>query len=116
MSEDIWDAIDPQCWRRVPHLSGRTATESDVKAGVAVFFSPIGPKYIANTVHEMDLPALAILHDDGAGKSVPVILIQAERGPNGVMVGYRPLSGGNGICLLKEVEILHDLDSRFTTA
>ena len=35
------------------------------------------------------------------GSALPVILIQAESRDDGkVLVGYRPLNGGNGICLL----------------
>jgi hypothetical protein len=47
-----------------------------------------------------------LLHEDGS-KVVPVILIQAEIRDDGkVLVGYRPLSGGNGICMLDEVDLL----------
>jgi len=84
-----------------------------VKAGRAAFYSPGGPRYISNTAHVMPLPAPAILRTKEDPTPVPVIIIQAEKGPNGVVVGYRPLGGGNGVCTLDELEVLSEPDSRF---
>jgi hypothetical protein len=43
-----------------------------------------------------------------------VILIQAESRDDGkVLVGYRPLTGGNGICTLDEVDLLDGPDEMF---
>jgi hypothetical protein len=89
---------------------------TDVKAGIAVFYSPTGPQFIPNEPYFTELPAPAILREGGAGEPTPVILIQAEQGPNGVIVGYRHLGGGNGLCTLEELEILPNRDSRFTAA
>ncbi len=41
-----------------------------------------------------------------SGERQPVVVVQAEHGPSGVILGVRPLSGGNGICMLEEVELL----------
>jgi len=116
MPTELWGPIDVRTWRATPHLADRAATEVDVKAGRAVFYSPNGPQYISNTPHVMPLPTPAILRTKGDPTPVPVIIIQAEKGPNGVIVGYRPLGGGNGICTLDELELLHEPDFRFHPA
>jgi hypothetical protein len=53
----------------------------------------------------MELPCCAIQHLD-SGEALPVIVIQAERIPAGIMLGVRLLAGGNGVCMLSEVELL----------
>jgi hypothetical protein len=113
MREDLWGPIDPDRWRETPHLAGSTATELDVKAGRAVFYSPTGPSNIENTVHAMQLPAPALLHESDQTTPAAVVVIQAECGPRGVIAGYRPLAGGNGACLLEELEFIPESDPRF---
>ena len=39
------------------------------------------------------------------GSEVKVVIIQAELGPNGSILGVRYFDGGNGICNLDEVRI-----------
>ncbi|PPT46268.1 hypothetical protein XarjCFBP7652_17795 [Xanthomonas arboricola] len=53
----------------------------------------------------MALPCCAIqsLED---GSEQPVIVVQAELAPHGIILGVRPLSGGNGICMATEVRLL----------
>jgi len=116
MSDNLWGPIDIRSWRAVAHITGRVATEADVRAGSAAFFTPVGPQYISNTPHSMPLPAPAIVRADDQPRPIPVIIIQAEQGPNGVLIGYRPLKGGNGVCSLSEVELLGENDPRFRTA
>jgi hypothetical protein len=55
------------------------------------------------------------LHEDGES-DVPVIVVQAEVGNNGgaqMIAGYRPLTGGNGICMVYQLEFLSEPDHRF---
>ena len=111
MSADLWGPINLGAWRETAFVAGRLANEDDVRAGRAVYFVETGEDRIPNDLYEMSLPAPAILHEEVG--DVPVIVIQAEMGPNGVMLGYRPLDGGNGVCLLEEVDILAEPDSRF---
>jgi hypothetical protein len=59
------------------------------------------------------LPACAILHKTDAKAAVPVKIIQAEETPKSKLIGFRFISGGNGICTLAEVEILDGPDKRF---
>ena len=115
MSDLLWGPIDIRAWRAVPHITGRVATEADVRL-IAAFFTPVGPGYISNTPHQIPLPALAILRADDEPRSVPVVIIQAEQGARGVIVGYRPLEGGNGVCMLSELDLLAENDPRFFVA
>jgi hypothetical protein len=42
-----------------------------------------------------------------------VLIVQAEEVDGRVLLGYRPIIGGNGICTLAEVELLLGPDKRF---
>jgi hypothetical protein len=98
--EDLWGPVVASEWRSVPCVTGRPATEADVKAGSAVFFVQ------GDSAHTpMDLPCCAIqTHEDGSEE--PVVIIQAELGPSGTIFGVRPLSGGNGICTTSELRLI----------
>jgi hypothetical protein len=107
--DNLWGEIQITAWRDTPCTRGRIAREDDVREGRAVFYVD-GPSQTA----EVPLPHCAVLHEEG-GKTVPVILIQAESRSDGeVFVGYRPLSGGNGICLLGDVDLLDGPDDRLS--
>ncbi|MBL0121847.1 MAG: hypothetical protein IPP88_03660 [Betaproteobacteria bacterium] len=95
---NLWHPIDPSCWEATPSIAGRAATEGDVKNGIAVFYIQGHSEPI-----DMQLPRAAIqkLED---GSTQPVVVIQAEQGPSGVILGIRPLQGGNGVCLEDEVQ------------
>ena len=97
---DLWGPIDPSRWQSVPCVSGRAATEADVAGGQAVFFVQ-GHSEPAAT----QLPACGwqTLSD---GSEIPVIVIQAEIAPYGVIFGVRPLSGGNGVCASAGIRLL----------
>ena len=90
-------------------MRGRLATQRDVDDGRAVFVS----EGIAQ-VHEVSLPAPAIVTEEEIGEPTPVIVIQAEELDDEVVaIGYRFLDGGNGICTLAEVAFLREPDERF---
>ena len=76
------------------------ATEADVAAGNAVFYVS-GQSAAA----PLSLPCCAIQVLEN-GSEQPVIVVQAELAPHGTILGVRPLSGGNGICLATEVRFL----------
>ena len=99
MSE-LWGPIDRVKWRETPCVVGRCATESDVASGSAVFHVPSGSVAV-----NIEIPCCAFQAFDD-GYEVPVVVIQAEAIPTGTALGVRPLSGGNGVCLLSEVRIL----------
>jgi hypothetical protein len=101
------DPIDMKKWRQTPSVYGRTATDADVNAGRAVF--AVGGEPV-----ELDIPACAIVSEEGVGEPTPVIVVQAERLEDGtVAVGYRFLDGGTGIATLAELELLSEPDERF---
>ena len=103
----IDDPIDIAKWHATPAVEGRTANDLDVNAGRAVF--AVGGEPV-----EMDLPAAAIVREEGVGEPTPVIVIQAERIEDGtIAIGYRLLDGGCGIATLEDVEFLSEPDERF---
>ena len=99
--------IDMKNWRATPAIEGRAATDIDVKAGRAVF--AVGGEPV-----EIDLPACAVVREEGVGEPTPVLVIQVERIEDGtVAVGFRLLDGGCGIATLDDVEFLSEPDERF---
>ena len=58
------------------------------------------------------LPALALWPDPESGAHRPVVVIQVELGQKNV-AGIRFLEGGNGVCLLEELEIIDESDRRW---
>ncbi len=97
---DLWGPISATDWHATPCIAGRPATEADVAAGSAVFYVPGG-----SAPAPMSLPccAIQVLED---GSELPVVIVQAELAPHGTILGVRPLSGGNGICMSTEVRLL----------
>jgi hypothetical protein len=107
--DDLWGAIDVERWQETPCLRGRVAVEQDVKDGKAVFYIQDAEQTGVLPV-DVGLPRCAIFTEDG--QSIPVIVIQSERMDDTLSVGYRPLSGGNGICTSAEIG-LERPDERF---
>jgi len=100
--DELWGEINPKDWRTTPAVNGRIATEDDVRAGRAVFFVKDGAR-----PSDVDLPCCG-LQTLETGEVQPVIVIQAEVIPDGTLYGVRPLTGGNGLCLAHEVQLLPD--------
>lgn len=99
-SNELWGPVEVQNWRSVATTNGRVADEADVIAGRAVFYIDG-----ASEPHSMPLPSLA----RWIGSEMPeelLIIIQAEMTDQGVVLGVRPLSGGNAVVALSEVEVL----------
>ena len=101
------EPIDLKRWRNTPAVEGRSATEIDVAAGRAIF--AVGGEPI-----EIELPACAIVREEGVGEPTPVVVVQAERLDDGtIAVGYRLLDGEGGIADWEDVEFLSEPDERF---
>lgn len=96
----LWGPIDPSQWRAVPCVVGRRATEEDVVAGRAVFYVQ---GYSEAAQFNLPCCGLQLLED---GSEEPVIVIQAERAPYGIILGLRPLNGGNSVCMETDVRLL----------
>ena len=103
MTDSLWSAIDPTLWRDTPSTVGRAATEADVQEGRAVFYTGGG-----STPSNVSLPHCAFWHDPEGDKTVPGVIIQVEHGDDQVLVGFRPLSGGNVLALLPEFELVEN--------
>ena len=99
---DISKPIDLGRWRETPCLVGRPATQSDVAAGWAAFAT----SGAESRPIDLGIPRCAFHVDQATGKKTPVILIQAEEAKGLKMVGYRFIGGGDGACLLSELELL----------
>jgi hypothetical protein len=108
--ENMWGAIDPAQWRTTPCVVARLAVEEDVKAGAAVFFLRNHEEY-GCTPYAIELPQLATWRDPESGNLVPGVIVQAEHGDGKVLVGFRPLSGGNLLGLLEEFHLVSDMNS-----
>jgi hypothetical protein len=81
-----------------------------VKDGRAVFY--LGNAGEIGAVHvDIGLPHCAVVHAEE--QHIPAIVIQSERADSEHYIGYRPITGGNGACVLSEVELLPQLDARF---
>jgi hypothetical protein len=115
MEDFEWGTIDRKQWRSVPHISGALATEADIKAGRAVFYLGNAEEAPA-TPGQLQLPALALWRDADLGDAVlAVVVIQVELGAE-EFAGIRFLEGGNGVCLLRELEIVAEDDPRWWNA
>jgi hypothetical protein len=111
MKDPLWGPIDRTQWRAVPHMDGALASESDVKAGRAVFFLDNLDEVPARP-SSTPLPTLALWPDPEVGVRRPVVVIQIELGQK-ELVGIRFLEGGNGVCLLQELEMIDEDDHRW---
>jgi len=110
--ENLWGSIDLERWRETPCVVKRLATVEDVQTGHAVFYVENPSETDSNPI-DLDLPRWGLLTGENGDVS-PVILVQAERhSVEKVLIGYRPLDGGNGICTIDEVAVLDGPDGRF---
>jgi hypothetical protein len=114
--QNLWGPIALAHWRETPCIRGRVAIEDDVRVGRAVFYLDISEGQETHPV-DLELPCPAILHSEDSA-DLPVIVIQVEEGigHSGVanrIAGYRMLAGGNGICMIHELDLLQEPDYRF---
>ena len=109
MSNSVWAPVDLSAWSSVPAVTGRIATEEDVRQGAAVFFDRTGESSVYG---EVDLPALAIYTNSGDGSQEQVVVIQLETKDNKVLAGVRPLEGGSLICTIEQLNFVSESDLR----
>jgi hypothetical protein len=110
MDEPLWGRLKVGHWQETPCLRGRVAIEQDVKDGRAVFYLESADEIGAMHV-DIGLPHCAIVRSDGT--EIPAVVIQSERAEDKHYIGYRLISGGNGLCVFSEVELLSEPDARF---
>jgi hypothetical protein len=111
---ELWSPIDMARWQETPCTQGRLAAEIDGQEGKATFYCIPSDGHSLSVI-DIPLPSCAILTDEDG--ETPVIVIQAEADWNGQeesrLAGYRPLGGGNGICMMYELQLLEGPDDRF---
>jgi hypothetical protein len=90
-------------WKATPKITGRIATEKDVKNGNAIFYIKNNANQIPN---DLNLPMLAYLNNDDEKSKKLVVVIQVEPSIKGNVVGYRNPEGGSGACLFNELKFL----------
>lgn len=84
-------------------LAGRVATDADVMAGRAVFAQGGAPGQTSPI--SVQIPQYACWTSDDAGRQ-RVVLVQAEHGPPGDIVGLRTPRGEEIVATLPEVQLL----------
>jgi hypothetical protein len=62
---------------------------------------------------DLKIPALAIWRVEDEMENQPAVVIQAEQSDLQCTVGVRFFSGGNGLCLLEDLELIEEKDPRF---
>lgn len=107
--EDLWGPIDIDEWEQTPYLKDRVATEEDVKAGIAVFYIDSKGVDINHTPLSIKIPSLAYHVDQETSEKTLVVVVQGEQTNEEEVVGLRYLEGGNGVCLLWELEFLEEV-------
>ena len=111
-THDLWGPVDVAQWRDTLCMHDRVAVEQDVKEGRATFYlgnaSDIGASF-----EDIGLPHCAIFMD-GDGGQYPVIIIQSERADHKHYIGYRFLSGGNGLGDASQFQLLEEPNELFT--
>ena len=92
-------------WPELPasgFIEGRVATKADVESGQAIFSmdgQSVGPV-------EIEIPQYALWRDD-QGDEHPVIVVQAEKAPNGMqIVGIKTFGGQDMAATLPELRLL----------
>jgi hypothetical protein len=104
-TSNLWGEFSPSAWQSVRFVAGRLATEDDVRAGCAVFYLGNAEQH-GGRPYLMTLPQCALWKQSGDETAVPGVIVQAEAGDGQVLVGFRPLAGGNAIALLSEFELV----------
>jgi hypothetical protein len=102
--EPCYSPFDIEIWRSISAIEERVATQDDVNHCTAVFFR--GPSQ-SEVVPTPGLPALAILaKEDGSKEQVVIVQIESQVGKGRTLVGYVLPSGGNGVGLLPDFQIV----------
>jgi hypothetical protein len=97
----------PSAWPPLPtsgFVSGRVASEDDLKRGNAVYFSLIDGKPSGKPA-QMQVPQFAYLIEED-GNRRPVVVVQAEIVDGRTILGMRDVNGHEYVATEPEVELL----------
>jgi hypothetical protein len=104
-SDDLWGPIKLDDWEKVLFIKDRIATEEDVKSGRAVFYVKNDEVNEYHQPIDIEIPSLAY-HVDETGERKMVVMIQTETTGEQELAGIRFFEGGNGVCMLDELEFI----------
>ena len=100
--------IELNNWSEIPHVSGRLATEEDVKNGNATFL--IDGKGKEHKALKIKIPSLAYHINQETKEKTPVVVIQGEKVGDQKVIGIKYLDGTDGVCLLFELEFVDNFE------
>ena len=103
---NLWGPIELADWHQTPHIRNQIATEQDVKDGRAVFYIDTEGK--DHQTLDIKIPSVAYQIDNDTKERTLVIVIQGEKADEEEIVGVRYLEGGNGVCMLSELDFSED--------
>ena len=106
MTENKFGPIELNDWKNIPFTKGRLATKEDIDLGKAVF--QIDGKGQEHIPLEIEIPSLAYHIDQETNEKTKVVVIQGEQVGNEKVVGIRFLNGGDGVCMLFELEFISE--------
>ena len=95
-------------WPALPKsgfISGRTATEADLKRGDAVFLSLIDGKP-SGAPAPVRVPQYAYLVEENGKRRRPVVIVQAEINERGTFLGMRDADGHEYVATEAEIVLL----------
>ena len=104
MTDNKFGPIELNNWKEVPFTKGKIATQEDIDLGKAVF--RLDSKGEMHTPLEIEIPSLAYYVDQETKEKTKVVVIQGEQVGEQKIVGIRYLNGGDGACLLFELEFI----------
>ena len=94
-------------WPPLPRsgfVTGRLATEADIRHGDAVFLTTIDGKP-SGTPARIQVPQYALLNQEN-GKRQPVVVVQAETNERGTFLRMRDAAGQEYVARIAEVTLL----------
>ena len=104
VNDNLWGPVMLNNWQTVLYIKNKIATEQDVIDGKAVFY--IGNCDGEHNALNIPIPSTAYHIDNETSEKKLVIVIQAEKANDQEVIGIRYFDGGNGICLLGELEFI----------
>ncbi len=102
----LFPPINIQEWDKTPVVNGRLPTEAETKNGTSLLYYPNPTPDVK--VYNLPLPKLAYYIDSNTKKEELVVVIQIVQTAQDTMVGYRPLSGGNGASVFRDFRFLSE--------
>ena|SRR5579863_4269825 len=105
-SKDLFPPIDLKSWDKTPVVNGRLPTYEETTNGKSLLFYDNPTPDVKP--YNITLPKLAYLNHSDSRKEELVVVIEIVQTAKDTMVGYRPLTGGNGASIFRDFRFLTD--------